>query len=202
MISRALDASAIYRLWQQPFARQKFAPVARVVAARQPRSVLDIGCGPGTNAAFFRDTAYVGVDLNPNYVAAARKRFGSLFVIGDVTRELPTDGAPYDCILSNSLLHHLDDEEVDAVLTAAAGLLAPDGAIHILDLELPSERGAAQFLARHDRGDHPRPREDWRRLIGRSVDIREFEPYPLRLGGSALWRMFYCRGARPAPAAN
>jgi SAM-dependent methyltransferase len=200
VIRDALDASVLYRLWQRPFANRKFAPVARAIADDPPRSVLDIGCGPGTNAAFFERSAYLGVDLNPNYVETARRRFGDRFVVADVTREVPERGAPYDFVLLNSLMHHLDDDGVEAVLTAAAGLLAADGELHILDLELPAERSAARFLALQDRGDYPRPREEWRRLIARSVEIHHFEPYPLGVGGWALWRMFYCRAGRSTSA--
>lgn len=197
MIDTILDAGIVYRIWQAPFARQKFAPVARALAGRPPRSVLDIGCGPGTNASYFRSTSYVGIDLNPRYVAAARKRFGDRFVVGDATRGLPDLGAPYDCIVVNSLLHHLDDAQVDAVLSSSVTLLANDGEVQILDLELPSERSAARFLALRDRGDHPRPRDEWQRLLGRSLAIRTFEPFPLGVAGRALWRMFHCRaGAR------
>lgn len=201
MIDTIFDAGIVYRIWQAPFARQKFAPVARALAEHPPRSVLDIGCGPGTNASYFRSTSYVGIDLNPRYVAAARKRFGDRFVVGDATRDLPNLGGPYDCIVVNSLLHHLRDDQVDAVLTSAAMLLAADGEVQILDLELPADRSPARFLARHDRGDHPRPRDDWRALLGRSLTIRSFDPFPIGVPGCALWRMFHCRAvARVEPA--
>ncbi len=195
MINRVLDAGLVYRLWQLPFAAQKFAPVARALAPQDPGRVLDLGCGPGTNAAHFRDAAYVGVDLNPRYVAAARRRFGDRFRVGDATEALPDDEAPYDLVLINSLLHHLDDRQVDAVLGGAAELLAPGGEVHILDLELPETPGAARFLAVHDRGDFPRPREDWSQLLARSLEIKSYEPFALRLATLRLWHMFHAVAA-------
>lgn len=194
MIDRLWDLGAVYRLWQLPFERQKFAPVRRELAGVDMRSVLDVGCGPGTNAGYFKDVAYVGVDLNPAYIRAARKRFGDRFVVGDASRELPETGAPYDVILVNSLLHHLDDEQVAGTLRGATGLLADGGAIHILDLELPSRKGVARFLAEHDRGDYVRPRDAWRTLLDGLLHVDEFEPYPLGIAGRALWNMFYARG--------
>lgn len=146
MIAELTRNSLVYRLWQSPFAEQKFAPVARVLRTQPPRSVLDIGCGPGTNAGHFREVQYVGVDIEEAYIHSARRRFGDRFVLGDATRELPRLGAPYDFILLNSLMHHLDDGQVDAVLGHAAEVLAPGGAIHILDLELPDEQGLPDSL--------------------------------------------------------
>lgn len=201
VIDRVLDLAPVYRLWQMPFAGQKFAPVARTLGSKRPTSVLDIGCGPGTNAARFLDTGYVGVDLNPTYVHAATARFGERFHVGDASEDLPTDGAPYDLVLINSLLHHLDDGQVESVLTKAASLLDHDGEIHILDHELPAERSAARFLTTHDRGKFMRPREDWHVLLGRVVDVRSYEPFPLTLLGWPLWRMFHCRAAQRAQSA-
>jgi SAM-dependent methyltransferase len=193
MIRRALDNGLVYRAWQRPFADQKFAPAARSIAERRPRSVLDVGCGPGINAERFGDARYLGVDLNPFYVADARRRYGDRFRIGDATQPLPTDGAPYDFVLLNSLLHHLDDGAVDAALAEVLAVLAPHGVVEILDLELPAGPSLARFLARHDRGAHPRPRADWLTLLERTVRIESFEPYALTLLGIPLWRMFHCR---------
>ena len=126
---------------------------------------------------------------------------GPRFVVGDVTQELPASGAPYDFVLVNSLLHHLDDGGVQTTLRRATALLADDGAIHILDLELPRRPSVARFLARHDRGDFARPRQHWRELLSGVLALDHFEPYPLGIGPLALWRMFYCRSnalARPA----
>jgi SAM-dependent methyltransferase len=194
VIDAFVSFSRVYRLWQLPFVGQKFAPVARAVPLASVRSVLDIGCGPGTNARYFRDVGYVGVDISERYVAAARRRFGDRFVAGDATESLPDSGAPYDFILANSLLHHLDDAQVESVLSRAASLLAPNGAIHILDHEIPTEPGIARFLTLHDRGNFMRPRDEWRSLLGNTLSITPFEFFPLRGAGRTLWTMFYCRG--------
>jgi SAM-dependent methyltransferase len=198
MIERLWERSSVYRLWQLPFERQKFAPVSRALSKLDVQSVLDVGCGPGTNASHFKDVPYVGTDLNPSYITTARRKYGDRFVVGDAARELPTTGAPYDVILVNSLLHHLDDEQVAAVLRQAVTMLAPEGAVHILDLELPAERGIARFLATHDRGNFVRSRDAWRALLDGLLRIEKFEPYPLSLAGRPLWNMFYVRGTLPA----
>ncbi len=195
MIKRLWDLSLVYRAWQLPFERQKFAPVGRFLKDADVRSVLDVGCGPGTNAAQFADRAYIGIDLSPAYIQSARRRYGDRFVVGDAAAGLPPEGAPYDMVLVNSLLHHLDDGAVTRVLGAATALLAPDGAVHVLDLELPARRSLARFLALNDRGDHVRPRADWLELLGASLRLETFEPYPLAVAGRPLWNMFYARGA-------
>ena len=57
------------------------------------------------------------------------------------------------------------------------------------------------YDAEHDRGDHPRLREEWHALLARSLDVRTYEPYALTLAGRALWRMFHCRVGQRAQSA-
>ena len=47
----------VYRLWMAPFAKTKFAPIVARNNMSRVRRVLDVGCGPGTNANYFSDVA-------------------------------------------------------------------------------------------------------------------------------------------------
>ena len=61
VVDRMLEHPAVYALWQAPFAKQKFAPIERRIAGHAIRRILDVGCGPGTNAARFDGADYVGI---------------------------------------------------------------------------------------------------------------------------------------------
>ncbi|HEU5220209.1 MAG TPA: class I SAM-dependent methyltransferase [Gemmatimonadales bacterium] len=189
-----MEHTLVYRLWQAPFAEQKLAPVFRHNDRTRIRRVLDVGCGPGTNASHFREQDYLGVDINPGYVKDAERRFGPRFRVADVTTMRLEPGGGWDCILVNSLLHHLPDDAVDRLLGHLATLLTEDGAVHILDLVLPPHASLARLLARLDRGDYPRPLERWRELFSLHFALDLFEPYPLGAGGLTLWSMVYGRG--------
>jgi SAM-dependent methyltransferase len=194
MIGHPMEHTAVYRMWQAPFAERKLEPFLRAVDLGRIRRVLDVGCGPGTNAPHFRAHDYLGVDINPAYIRDAERRFGTKFRVADVTSMRIEPGQGYDCILVNSLLHHLPDQAVDRLLGHLATLLSSDGAVHILDLVLPPHPSIARFLARHDRGDFPRPLERWRELFSAHFAPVVFEPYPLGLGGLMLWSMVYFQG--------
>jgi SAM-dependent methyltransferase len=192
-LARLFDNTTAYRLIQAPFAEDKLAPVWRHVDPARVRRVLDVGCGPGTNAAHFAHADYLGVDVNPAYIRHARGRFPGRFAVVDVVRDPLPPGA-HDFVLLNSLLHHLDDAAVARLLEALRGTVAPDGRLHVLDLVLPRERGIARALARMDRGDHPREEAHWLRLLGAAYEPVVFERYPLRFLGATLWNMFYFQG--------
>lgn len=195
--ARLLEIPFVYRLWQAPFAESKLEPLHRHNDLSAVRRVLDVGCGPGTNAPHFRGTEYLGLDINPGYVERARARYGMRFEVADVT-EYQVRDEPFDFILVNSFFHHVDDQAADRILGHLATLLTDDGRLHVLDLVLPAERSPARLLALMDRGEHPRPLEAWRALLGRRFGLEVFEPYALGLGSLALWRMVYFRGVSRA----
>ena len=197
LADRLLEFSLTYRAIQAPFAYQKLAPVLADEDVRRARAVLDVGCGPGTNTAHFQQTEYLGVDVNEAYIRDARRRYRRNFLVADVSRVFVRDRT-FDCILSNSLLHHLDNPSVRNTLANLSSLLAPNGYVHVLDLVLPTSRNVSYALARSDRGDFPRPLGEWRELFCEFFEPVFFSPYTLGFAGITLWNMVYFKG-RPKP---
>jgi trans-aconitate methyltransferase len=192
--ARLMENTLAYRLWQAPFAERKLAPFLAHADLAHVRRVLDVGCGPGTNTAHFAGADYLGIDVNPAYIESARRRYGRTFVVADVTRFEVSAGQHYDLILANSLFHHIDDADTKRILTHLATLLTEDGHVHILDLVLPAERSVARVLARADRGDYPRPLDEWHALFEGVFEPVLFEPYPLGVAGLVMWNMIYFKG--------
>lgn len=191
-----LNNSLAYRLWQLPFADRKLAPVLAHNDMTRVRRVLDVGCGPGTNTGYFAAAEYLGIDMNPKYIANARARHGREFLVADVTRYEAPAGQAYDFILSNSFLHHVDTPDVRRILRHLATLLTPDGHLHLLDLVLPPRPSVGRLLARLDRGDHPRPIDAWQALIEEALEPVHVEPYALTSLGVPLWNMVYIKARR------
>ena len=193
-IAKVMSNTLAYRLVQAPFAEKKLAVIRDHNDLSAVRCVLDVGCGPGTNTHHFEAARYLGVDLNPGYLASARRRHGRSFVAANVTTAFLRDSR-FDFILLNSLLHHLDRPSVRNTLHWLSGLLEDDGHIHILDLVLPDKPGIDRMLARLDRGDFPRRLEEWRELFADQFEPVVFEPYPLGTMGVTMWNMVYFKGA-------
>jgi SAM-dependent methyltransferase len=191
LVDRLLESSLVYRAWQAPFADQKFRPVRRFIDARPPARVLDIGCGPGTNARHFLGSDYVGVDINEDYLALARRRYSATFVCADLAADrLPVLGR-FDLVLVNSVLHHLADDAAERVLHQAAQCLTDDGSAHVLELVMPDASSPARLMARLDRGRFARSLTAWQELLARRLNTVVFEPYSF---GGGLWSMVYFQG--------
>jgi SAM-dependent methyltransferase len=177
-----------------PFAEQKFAPIVAHNDMSRTKRVLDVGCGPGTNAPHFAHASYLGLDINPRYIEDARRRYGRDFRAVDVTTYEVTDAERYDFILLNSFLHHIATPDVRRILAHLNSLLSEDGHVHILDLVLPEQPSVARRLAQWDRGDYARALAEWQALFEESFEPVALEPYPVSAFGVTLWNMLYFKG--------
>jgi SAM-dependent methyltransferase len=191
---RLLELPLVYQTWQAPFASAKLKPFLARVGPERTGRVLDIGCGPGTNARVFTGAEYVGIDINPDYIRLASSRFPGRFVVGDVTDETIFPDEQFDCVFANSLMHHLDDESVRNLLARMARLTAPGGKVHVLDLVLPPNASAGRLLARMDRGRFARPVGHWRTVLTEHLREEHFQPYSFGLPFLSLWDMIYFVG--------
>jgi SAM-dependent methyltransferase len=118
-------------------------------------SILDIGCGPGTVLELMPEgVRYLGIDLEPAYIDAARSRFGDRgeFVCVDVSdAKLPPRS--FDLAIAVGILHHLDDDAADSLLSLAADALADGGRLVTLDgVFVEGQPPLARWVVGRDRG--------------------------------------------------
>jgi SAM-dependent methyltransferase len=129
--------------------------------------ILDLGCGPGDILELLPEVRYVGVDISPAYIAAARARFGERgrFICADVQMPSLDPAEPFDAVISIGLLHHLDDVAVDRMAGLAARLLTPNGRLVTIDPGVvEGQPRAARWLIARDRGRSVRSPAEYRQL--------------------------------------
>ena len=96
--------------------------------------ILDIGCGPGIYAKPCTDQGfrYYGLDVSPQMIDEARRRFGDLsnveFASGDA-RKLPLPSNHADGLLCLGMLEYVSPEEETACLAEMARVLKPGGVL-------------------------------------------------------------------------
>jgi trans-aconitate 2-methyltransferase len=135
-----------------------FAPTSGGTESPLPRTVCDLGCGPGEItqilAARWPHADVLGVDSSPDMLARAREAvsMGSLrWQRCDIAGWRPA--APVDLIYSNAALHWLGDHE--QLLAHLLGQLAPGGVLAVqmpLSWAIPSHRILRETLAQGDDG--------------------------------------------------
>ncbi len=184
----------VYRVWMAPQAEKKFAPIIAHNDLKRVRRVLDVGCGPGTNAGHFQNVDYLGIDLNKRYIESAKRWYGDRFISADAAEFVAEPSDRFDFILVNTFLHHIDLPTTRRILTNLARLLTEDGHIHIVELVLPPHASIPRFLARADRGKYPRAQNEWVQVFQENFQQVALEPFQLHLWGLTLWELVYFKG--------
>jgi SAM-dependent methyltransferase len=110
-------------LWTRPF----LAPLREAGA----RTVLELGCGTGNDAARLAREGYqvTATDLSAEAIGVARDRFGHAvrFLIADTGLPLPFRDASVDAVMSNVALHMFPDGVTHSVFAEIRRLVRPGG---------------------------------------------------------------------------
>lgn len=172
-LHRILELSTVYTAFQRGISRSDASDRMRQELypelGSRPLRVLDIGCGP---AAFYEryrgigNFSYVGLEPNRSYVEDARRRFPNIEVhAGTVPQVRDSIDGPFDLIVLEGVLHHVDDDTAREALGFASERLAPGGRVVALDpVILASQHPVARVLARLDRGKYVRSLDGYRGL--------------------------------------
>jgi SAM-dependent methyltransferase len=149
--------------------------------AQPGQRLLDIGCGTARVLPHLpADTAYVGVDLSRDYIDAARRTYGSrgAFFCADVSTADPAEFRNFDLVLATGLLHHLDDDVANTMLSVAHNALADGGRLVTIDpCYQEGQSTLARLVIERDRGRNVRTSEGYAQLARRvfqqvRVDVR------------------------------
>jgi tRNA (cmo5U34)-methyltransferase len=99
-------------------------------AGRSRPRILDLGAGTGLLSQVLLDRLDAEVtafDGSPAMLARLRTRFGDRVttVVGDLAGELPP--GPWDAVMSALAIHHLTDDDKQALFARVLAVLAPGG---------------------------------------------------------------------------
>jgi SAM-dependent methyltransferase len=163
-----LALPAVYRLFGRVVGGGARATFVRDHLKPRPGDrVLDLGCGPGDLLAHLPACDYVGVDLDPGYVAAAKARYGERGSFRCEPAETVAELEPgsFDLVVASGLLHHLTDAQAVATLDVARRALRPGGRFVSLDgCFVPGQARFARWMLRRDRGKFVRDLPAYRAL--------------------------------------
>lgn len=135
------------------------------IAQHVEHRVLDLGCGPATIcmdiAQRWPDVEVTCVDGSQAMIQRATLRLAQRPTLSDrvrlVCQTLPlplgTFDAPFDAVLSNSLLHHLHDPLV--LWREVLAQTKPGGSVLIGDLKRPTSTAQASSFVEMYAGDEP-----------------------------------------------
>jgi len=167
---RVLDRAWIYEAVQDLLVRPgtRARHVGEFVRPFPGCRILDIGCGTAAFLAHLpADARYVGYDMNPGYIAAARRRWGARgeFICSKVDEVSLPEADGYNIVLANGILHHLADGEAAQLFALAHRALVPGGRLVTYDnVYIDRQPWLARWLIARDRGRAVRTRAGYEAL--------------------------------------
>jgi SAM-dependent methyltransferase len=173
--------TALASLYYSP---EILALIRSQIAPGQALALLDVPCGTGTLTDICLPCAYIGIDIDPVRVEAAKAARGTVgeFRVGDAA-DLDFPDNSLDRILAAGLFHHVDDETARRIFAEFARTLKPQGHLVVFEAIWPRNRLNifGIIMRRLDEGKHVRVPEAYQALFTRHFDTR-FTAYPSRLG--------------------
>lgn len=96
-------------------------------------TILDLGCGPGRDAAYFVSKNYrvIGIDISPQMIALAKKSVPQAsFIISDI-ESLNLKNNSVDAIWASASLLHVSKQAMPGVLDSLYRTLKPGGILYV-----------------------------------------------------------------------
>ncbi len=131
---------------------QNYAALLEAITTPPPFVILDLGCGPGRDLAYFRSQGHeaVGLDACAPFVEMARKATGCEVLHQDfLALSLPP--ARFDGVFANASLFHVPSQELPRVLSELRAALVPGGVLFASNPHGPDVEGlrGARYGAFH-----------------------------------------------------
>lgn len=134
------------------------------VKAEVDYKILDIGCGPGDILDFLPKVDYTGIDIDENYIAKAKTKYGSRgnFVCSAVEDLNMDSSVKFDIVIAAGVLHHLNNSQCSALFNMIKDHLKPNGRFVSMDgCFIPNQNKISEFLLKKDRGEFVRTQNEY-----------------------------------------
>jgi SAM-dependent methyltransferase len=109
--------------WTEPFLRS--------LRQAGTRTILELGCGTGNDAARLAQEGYAvtAIDISAEAISRARGKFGSGidFIVADMASPLPFPEQSFDAVVSNVALHMFGDTVTRSLFAEVGRVVRPDG---------------------------------------------------------------------------
>lgn len=140
--------------------------------------ILDLGCATGDKSSMFPPDRFVGIDIDPEAVKFARRRYAREFLQMDAI-QLGLQTSSVDWILASGVFHHLNDEDARVALSEASRVLKTSGKMLALTVLRPKSRlnFIGWIVRKLDRGEYIRTYDEYSQSFAEYFKIEKHYPF-------------------------
>jgi SAM-dependent methyltransferase len=188
MYEKIMERPLVYNLWSSFHFPPRFKAIRAEIRQGTRPSILDLGCGTGLFKKKYPDCSYVGIDNNVHYIDYAKKNRGGHFILGDILHpDRYLGNSRFDYIITNGVLHHLDDPSLKILVTQIGTYLNPGGSIIVVDHIYHDRLNYInKMLLKYDRGSFSRSEAKYRVLF-QDFNIASYKEFFIKAGPVVLW---------------
>jgi len=187
IVQTLTSSPVMYDICQVVLEGDYHTAITETVDQTGDEKILEIGCGTGYFGQFFNN--YTGVDIDPAYIAGAKRQYESAtrkFLVGDATA-LDFPDKSFDKVVVINVIHHLNDDETRAALGEAKRLAKKY--VYIFDMSTDRVSFITPLLLSLDNGKFIRPLEEQLKLVSGVLGVETssvFIPPRKLLGHSVI----------------
>ncbi|KGO14241.1 hypothetical protein AL714_09455 [Clostridium botulinum] len=130
------------------------------------KSILDFGCGIGSNSIMFNPKDYLGVDYDKKRINYAKKMFYPYKFNSFDGINLPVSSNSIDYIIIIAVLHHINKDDITNYLNEFRRVLKPTGEIIIIEPCFFKDSQLSNFAMKFlDKGRFIRSKEEYVKIF-------------------------------------
>lgn len=134
--------------------------------------VLDLGCGVGYFSSSFHKKGYLGIDIDYDSIALAKKLHPKYnFLVADMSKFKPKD--KFDLVFIVGVLHHLTNMQMNKSLEIMKKITKKNSQTIIIEAIPPISKYnlLGKFFRKLDQGHHIRTLENYKKSIQKKFNI-------------------------------
>jgi ubiquinone/menaquinone biosynthesis C-methylase UbiE len=146
---------SFYSLFVDPVLKEMRIRIPEFAGMKKGDKALDICCGTGDQAFYYRKKGIVavGIDLNPKMIETAEKRKGKekakdVFFLSANAANLPFEDDFFDFASISLALHEITRKMRDEIVSEMRRVVKKDGYLVFIDFSVPLPKKFSSFLIR------------------------------------------------------
>jgi len=143
------------------------------------KPTLDFGCGVGQFSVIFSPEKYYGADTDAKYVDFCKKnRKGNFFMINNVP-PYSFKNEQFTQVLISAVVHHIDNETLEAISRELRRILSKNGEIMIIDhfVRKKQKNLLCKFLIDLDRGSFFRNPKEVIEIFSKDFKVKKMKNF-------------------------